>query len=161
MEELYIVTGATGHLGGTIVRLLRAQGAEVRGLLLPGEQPPQGDGVAYYPGDVRDEMCIRDRGKVGLVIKGQGERHAASLRCCVFCALRCGAPYLKILAQNRADVELRAQGKLSRCRSLSSPRQNASLSASTRWEKGSSSLGTEKQSWSSVSARIHEGQKEA
>ena len=51
MEELYIVTGATGHLGGTIVRLLRAQGAEVRGLLLPGEQPPQGDGVAYYPGD--------------------------------------------------------------------------------------------------------------
>lgn len=58
MEELYIVTGATGHLGGTIVRLLRAQGAEVRGLLLPGEQPPQGGGVAYYPGDVRDVASL-------------------------------------------------------------------------------------------------------
>ena len=59
MNELYIVTGATGHLGGSIVRLLRAQGEEVRGLVLPGEQPTQGDGTTYCHGDVLDPQSLQ------------------------------------------------------------------------------------------------------
>lgn len=35
----YIITGAAGHLGSTIIRLLLERGKAVRGLLLPGEQP--------------------------------------------------------------------------------------------------------------------------
>ena len=38
MKNLYIVTGANGHLGSTLVRMLQRRGAEVRGLLLPQEQ---------------------------------------------------------------------------------------------------------------------------
>lgn len=40
MERLYILTGAGGHLGRTIAGLLRAQGARVRGLVLPEEEAP-------------------------------------------------------------------------------------------------------------------------
>ena len=36
MKTLYLVTGADGHLGSTIVRLLKKQNLPVRGLLLPG-----------------------------------------------------------------------------------------------------------------------------
>ena len=39
-KTLYIVTGAAGHLGGTVVRLLHKRGLPVRGLLRPGETPP-------------------------------------------------------------------------------------------------------------------------
>ena len=38
MKNLYIVTGANGHLGSTLVRMLQRRGAEVRGLLLPQAQ---------------------------------------------------------------------------------------------------------------------------
>lgn len=31
MKNLYIVTGANGHLGSTLVRMLQRRGAEVRG----------------------------------------------------------------------------------------------------------------------------------
>ena len=63
-NTLYIVTGAAGHLGSTILRKLRRAGAAVRGLLLPGEQPPiparEGDGrLAYVRGDVRDKASLR------------------------------------------------------------------------------------------------------
>lgn len=47
----YIVTGAVGHLGSTVVRLLLEQGALVRGLLLPDEQPTV-SGAEYIHGDV-------------------------------------------------------------------------------------------------------------
>ena len=64
MTTLYIVTGAAGHLGSTILRKLRRAGAVVRGLLLPGEQPPvsprEGEGkLAYIRGDVRDRASLR------------------------------------------------------------------------------------------------------
>lgn len=51
MEKLYIVTGAAGHLGSTVVRLLAESGQRVRGLLLPAEIPPVA-GVEYVRGDV-------------------------------------------------------------------------------------------------------------
>lgn len=52
MERLFIITGADGHLGGTLIRLLRRRKAMVRGLVLPGHMSPVGDGVTYFQGDV-------------------------------------------------------------------------------------------------------------
>lgn len=39
MKNLYIVTGANGHLGNTIIRILLERGERVRGLILPSEEP--------------------------------------------------------------------------------------------------------------------------
>lgn len=55
MDTLYVITGAAGHLGGTLVRMLHAAGARVRGLILPGEPAGQkGANIEYITGDVRD-----------------------------------------------------------------------------------------------------------
>ena len=51
MITRYVITGAAGHLGGTIVRILLEQGAEVRGLLMPNEQPIV-PGAEYIRGNV-------------------------------------------------------------------------------------------------------------
>lgn len=59
MEKTYLVTGACGHLGGTLVRLLERTGAQVRGLRLPSEQARGRAHVTYYPGDVRDRDSLR------------------------------------------------------------------------------------------------------
>ena len=59
MEKTYLVTGACGHLGGTLVRLLARTGAQVRGLRLPSEQARNRAHVTYYPGDVRDRDSLR------------------------------------------------------------------------------------------------------
>ena len=48
MKTLYLVTGADGHLGSTIVRLLKKQNLPVRGLLLPGKAAPDIPGVRYF-----------------------------------------------------------------------------------------------------------------
>ena len=50
------VTGATGHLGNTLTRLLCERGERVRCLVLPGEDigPLRGLGVKISRGDVRD-----------------------------------------------------------------------------------------------------------
>lgn len=58
MEQVYIVTGAAGHLGSTIVRELIGSGHVVRGLLLPGEQPVV-SGAEYIRGDVRQPESLR------------------------------------------------------------------------------------------------------
>ncbi len=52
MEKLYIVTGAAGHLAGTILRLLSKTGCRARGLILPGESPDALAGVEYIEGDI-------------------------------------------------------------------------------------------------------------
>lgn len=59
MKKLYLVTGANGHLGGTLLRLLKKQSADIRGLILPSEQPEQTEGVQYIRGDVRDLQSLR------------------------------------------------------------------------------------------------------
>ncbi|MEG0269675.1 MAG: NAD-dependent epimerase/dehydratase family protein [Clostridia bacterium] len=48
----YIITGAAGHLGGTIVRMLEGKACEVRGLALVGEQVKDHQNVRYFFGDV-------------------------------------------------------------------------------------------------------------
>lgn len=53
MKKMYIVTGADGHLGGTVVRMLEQEDCLVRGLILPGEEGVNWGNVVYYRGDVR------------------------------------------------------------------------------------------------------------
>lgn len=56
----YIVTGAAGHLGGTILRLLRNRNSEVIGLLRPTESPVvEGEDIRYVYGDVRQPETLR------------------------------------------------------------------------------------------------------
>ena len=61
MKRTYIVTGAAGHLGNTIVRKLSAKGERVRALLLPGESEAPLAGcpsVELYRGDVCDTATL-------------------------------------------------------------------------------------------------------
>lgn len=56
----YLVTGAAGHLGSTILRQLAARGCTVRGLLRPGEAPRvSAAGITYVTGDVCAPETLR------------------------------------------------------------------------------------------------------
>ena len=59
MAKLFIVTGACGHLGSTLVRLLHSRGERVRGLMLPTEGAIAVENVEYFVGDVRDKESLR------------------------------------------------------------------------------------------------------
>lgn len=67
MKELYLVTGATGHLGNTVAHRLARAGGQVRALVLPGEEhaPQLPEGVEAVAGDVRSRprwrRCSRAR----------------------------------------------------------------------------------------------------
>ena len=58
MGQLYLLTGAAGHLGTALLRQLAAQQKNVRALVLPGEthlaQLSSGSGVEVVYGDVRN-----------------------------------------------------------------------------------------------------------
>lgn len=60
MKKLYLVTGACGHLGSTIVRQLVQQGERVRGFILPQESEEEfkGLGIEVFRGDVRDKASL-------------------------------------------------------------------------------------------------------
>ena len=57
---MILVTGATGHVGNVLVRQLLARGAQVRALVLPGEDAPslQGLEVERVEGDVLDPTTL-------------------------------------------------------------------------------------------------------
>lgn len=56
----YIVTGAAGHLGSTVMRRLRELGCDARGLLLPGEsEKVQDPRFCYFHGDICDKDSLR------------------------------------------------------------------------------------------------------
>lgn len=54
MEKLFIVTGASGHLGNTIIKKLLERGERVRALVLPNEQSPALEGLELeiFEGDI-------------------------------------------------------------------------------------------------------------
>ena len=67
MKDIYIITGANGHLGNTIIRILERQIrrgnkniADIRGLILPGEEAPfKGNShLHWFYGDVTDETTL-------------------------------------------------------------------------------------------------------
>lgn len=59
MKQVYLITGACGHLGSTIIRMLHTMGAEVRGLMLPAESAQDMKTVHYYTGDIRNQDSLR------------------------------------------------------------------------------------------------------
>lgn len=52
MRKLYIITGASGHLGSTIIRRLYSEDCLIRGLIMPGEKEEFPGRVSYFRGDV-------------------------------------------------------------------------------------------------------------
>lgn len=60
MSELYIVTGANGHLGNSVVRKLREQGKRVRGLILKNDPTTllENLGCEIIQGDIRDQKTL-------------------------------------------------------------------------------------------------------
>lgn len=68
----YIITGAAGHLGSTILRLLQDTSCRVTALILPGEQPVvPGENIRYVRGDI----C--DSGTLGALFDPETAREAA------------------------------------------------------------------------------------
>lgn len=59
MKKLYIITGALGHLGSTIIKLLESRGQQSRGLILPVESAQNTKNTAYFTGDVTRPETLR------------------------------------------------------------------------------------------------------
>lgn len=59
-QKLYIITGANGHLAGTIIRMLKEKDCLVRGLLLPSEENQDNGNVTYYKGDITIPESLKD-----------------------------------------------------------------------------------------------------
>lgn len=61
MDDLFLVTGATGLVGNNVVRLLLSQGHRVRVLVRDGcdPRPLAGLAVAAVTGDIRDPQSLR------------------------------------------------------------------------------------------------------
>lgn len=58
MENIYLITGAAGHLGSVITRELVDSGREVRGLIVPNEKNAP-EGAQLYVGDICDKESVR------------------------------------------------------------------------------------------------------
>ena len=59
MKKLFIITGANGHLGGTIVRMLNGRPVQVRGLVFGDKKKKDTGSIHYYSGDVREPETLR------------------------------------------------------------------------------------------------------
>lgn len=56
---MFLVTGATGNVGGEVVRALSARGQPVRALVRPGRQAALPPGAEPAPGDLSDPASLR------------------------------------------------------------------------------------------------------
>ena len=54
METIYLVTGASGHLGSTLVRKLKEENKKIRALVLPGEEKYVDSDIEMFIGNVTD-----------------------------------------------------------------------------------------------------------
>lgn len=59
MKKLFIITGANGHLGGTIVRMLNGRPVQVRGLVFGDKKKQDTGSIHYYSGDVSEPETLR------------------------------------------------------------------------------------------------------
>ena len=59
MDKLFIITGANGHVGRTILRLLKKTSYEVRGLILPTDDCQNSINIRYIKGDVLNKKSLR------------------------------------------------------------------------------------------------------
>lgn len=60
MSRLFIVTGAKGHLSGTLIQYLRRTDCHIRGLILPTEEGEDDERVTYYKGDVTEPETLEE-----------------------------------------------------------------------------------------------------
>lgn len=59
MKKVYIITGANGHLGNTIIRMLKEKEELVIGFILPQEKGSIiGENISYVQGDIRNKGDI-------------------------------------------------------------------------------------------------------
>ncbi|MCM1043307.1 MAG: NAD-dependent epimerase/dehydratase family protein [Corallococcus sp.] len=59
MKTIYCVTGAAGHLGNNLIRLLYARGEQIRAFVMRGENADMLSGMAQiYYGDTRDASSL-------------------------------------------------------------------------------------------------------
>lgn len=61
MKRVYIITGAAGHLAGTIIQYLRKTECEIRGLILPSENGESDSQITYYKGDITETARLTER----------------------------------------------------------------------------------------------------
>lgn len=59
MEELYLVTGATGFLGHYIVENLKKRGKEVVALRMPGDKAHLSEGISYELGNITKPYTLQ------------------------------------------------------------------------------------------------------
>ncbi len=57
-KELYIITGANGHLASTIIKYLAKEDCLVRGLILPSEKNEDKGNIKYFAGDITKESSL-------------------------------------------------------------------------------------------------------
>ena len=60
MIHTYIITGANGHVAQTIIRKLRNEKCEIRGLILPTEFNEDTGNVRYFKGDIRQPATLSE-----------------------------------------------------------------------------------------------------
>ncbi len=59
MRKRFVITGANGHLGSTLIRMFKETDVEVFGLILPSEKCEDSGNIHYIKGDVRDPESLR------------------------------------------------------------------------------------------------------
>ncbi len=57
-RKMYLVTGASGHLGSVLVRRILEEGSSVRALVLPGEEKFVPPGAEVFSGDITDASSL-------------------------------------------------------------------------------------------------------